>query len=76
MIVLLDMPILAGLSRKSMLFRLLERPVEEMLAPTSIVNFKALEAGANILRVHDVQEAVSCIRLYQYMQEIKMNEAV
>ena len=73
---LLDMPILAGLSRKSMLYRLLERPVEEMLAPTSVVNFKALEAGAHILRVHNVQEAVSCIRLYTYMQEIKMNEAV
>lgn len=73
---LLDMPILVGLSRKSMLYRLLERSVEEMLAPTSIVNFKALEKGAHILRVHDVQEAVSCIRLFRYMQEIKMNEAV
>jgi len=67
---LFDLPILVGLSRKSMLYRLLNSSPGEVLASTAIVNFKALEQGANILRVHDVKEAMHSIRLYTYMQEI------
>lgn len=63
----LGLPILAGLSRKSMLYRLLDtQPAdEETLLATSVVNILALERGASILRVHDVREAVNTIKIYR-----------
>ena len=60
-------PILVGVSRKSMIYRLLGITPEEALAPTQVVHFKALEKGADILRVHDVAEAVRTVRLYSTM---------
>ncbi len=58
------LPILAGLSRKSMIYKLLEGEPEKALNGTTALNMAALMKGANILRVHDVKEAVECIRLY------------
>jgi dihydropteroate synthase len=64
----LNLPILAGLSRKSMIYNLLEISAEEALNGTSIVNTISLFNGANILRVHDVKQAVECIRIYSMIK--------
>lgn len=64
----LNLPILAGLSRKSMIYNLLETSAEEALNGTSIVNTISLLNGANILRVHDVKQAVECIRIYSMIK--------
>jgi dihydropteroate synthase len=60
---ILGKPILAGLSRKSTIWRTLETGPEESLNGTTVLNTVALLKGANLLRVHDVKEAVECIRL-------------
>ena len=64
----LNLPILAGFSRKSMIYNLLETSAEEALNGTSIVNTISLMNGANILRVHDVKQAVECIRIYSMIK--------
>lgn len=60
----LDLPVLAGLSRKSMLYKLLESTPEEALNATTVANTIALSKGANILRVHDVKEAVETVKIF------------
>lgn len=60
-----DLPILVGLSRKSMLYKYLDIEAKDALNATSISNFFALQQGANILRVHDVKEAKECIKMFQ-----------
>ena len=60
-------PILAGLSRKSMIYKTLNRSSKDALNGTSILNTIALQKGANILRVHDVKEAIECITLTQQL---------
>lgn len=60
---ILGVPILAGLSRKSMIWRTLSQVPEEALTGTIALNTTALLKGASILRVHDVKEAVACIKL-------------
>ncbi len=59
------LPLLAGLSRKSMIWRTLASTPEAALNGTTGLNMLALNNGASILRVHDVKEAVECIALYQ-----------
>jgi dihydropteroate synthase len=61
----LGLPVLAGLSRKSMTYKLLDVPAAEALAGTITLNTIALMHGANILRVHDVKEAVQTIKLFK-----------
>lgn len=61
----LNLPLLAGISRKSMIYKTLEITPQESLNGTSILNTIALQKGAKILRVHDVKEAVQCIELVQ-----------
>lgn len=63
-------PLLAGLSRKSMLTRLLGVGKNEALNGTSILNTIALQKGAKILRVHDVKEAMECVRIFDYLSSI------
>lgn len=63
----LPQPLLVGISRKSMVYRLLGQTPEEALNGTSILHAFALERGAKILRVHDVAPAVEAIRLYEAM---------
>ncbi len=58
-------PVLSGVSRKSMIFRLLGTTPDESLNGTSVLNFISLEKGANILRVHDVREAVEVVKIYK-----------
>ncbi|WP_047545490.1 dihydropteroate synthase [Psychroserpens sp. Hel_I_66] len=63
-----DLPILAGLSRKSMIYKTLNFSAEDALNGTTVLNTIALQKGANILRVHDVKEAMECIRLTQKLK--------
>lgn len=63
----LKLPILAGISRKSMIYKTLNITANEALNGTSILNWQALTEGATILRVHDVKEAKEVIKLYQKM---------
>ena len=60
---MLKLPLLVALSRKSMIYRLLETSQEEALTGTIVLNTIALLKGADILRVHDVKEAVECIKI-------------
>ena len=64
---ILGKPILAGLSRKSTIWRTLETSPEGSLNGTTVLNTVALLNGANLLRVHDVKEAVECIRLIGHL---------
>jgi len=59
----LDLPVLVGLSRKSMIYKILNIDAELALNGTTALNMYALNKGANILRVHDVKEAIECITL-------------
>lgn len=61
---LLELPILVGFSRKSMIYKALENNAQEALNGTTVLNTIALSKGAKILRVHDVKEAVECVKLY------------
>jgi len=56
-------PLLVGTSRKSMIYKLLDNSAEQALNGTSITNTIALQKGVNILRVHDVKEAIECIKI-------------
>lgn len=64
-----DLPILVGVSRKSMIYNLLDISPDEALNGTSVINALSLERGANILRVHDVKEAVEVVRIVNKMKE-------
>ncbi|WP_408047652.1 dihydropteroate synthase [Tenacibaculum crassostreae] len=64
----LDVPVLTGVSRKSMLYKLLEISPEEALNATTVANTVALLNGTNILRVHDVKEAVEAVTIVSQLQ--------
>ena len=59
----LDLPLLVGVSRKSMIFRLLDTDPSGSLNGTSVIHTIAVEKGANILRVHDVYEALEVVKI-------------
>ena len=65
-----DLPILIGVSRKSMIYKTLERSSENALNGTTVLNTIALQKGASILRVHDVKEAMECITLTQQLPSL------
>ncbi len=65
----LKAPVLAGLSRKSMLYNLLKIDVDDSLNATTAANMLALTGGASILRVHDVKEAMQTISIYNKLKE-------
>ena len=60
-------PILVGISRKSMIYRLLDITPEEALPQTQVLHLAALERGASVLRVHDVAEAVRTVRIWRML---------
>lgn len=60
----LELPLLIGISRKSMVHKTLGVPPEKALNGTTALNMLALDRGASILRVHDVKEAVECCKLF------------
>jgi dihydropteroate synthase len=61
------LPILAGFSRKGMIYKTLGTSAAEALNGTSVLNTIALQKGAGILRVHDVKEAIECVRLVEML---------
>jgi dihydropteroate synthase len=65
---LFELPLLVGVSRKSMIYKLLETTPEEALNGTTALHTIALLKGTNILRVHDVKEAVESIKIVQKMK--------
>ena len=65
---MLELPILAGLSRKSMIYKTLNSTPKEALNGTTVLNTLALTKGASILRVHDVKEAMETIALFDAFQ--------
>lgn len=64
----LERPILAGLSRKSLIWRTLETDPENSLNGTTVLNTLALIKGADILRIHDVKEAAEAIKLVNFVK--------
>ena len=58
----LKMPILVGVSRKSMIYKLLENTPGEALNGTTAIHTICLQKGVSILRVHDVKEAIECMK--------------
>lgn len=66
----LDLPLLVGISRKSMIFKLLGGDPTTSLNGTTVLNTIALQKGASILRVHDVREAVEACKIYERMQGV------
>jgi dihydropteroate synthase len=63
------LPVLAGPSRKSMIYKYLDINSEEALPATTALNLVALQQGASILRVHDVREAVQAVKLWEMMND-------
>lgn len=63
---MLELPFLAGLSRKSMIYKSLNISADEALTGTAALNMIALQNGASILRVHDVKEAVEIVKLFNF----------
>ena len=66
---ILERPILAGVSRKSMIYKTLGVTPQEALNGTTALNMIALEGGARILRVHDVAPAMECVKLYESLKQ-------
>ncbi|WP_339757145.1 dihydropteroate synthase [uncultured Winogradskyella sp.] len=64
---MLDKPILAGVSRKSMIYKTLKTSSEKALNGTTALHMVALQNGAKMLRVHDVKEAMECVTLYNQL---------
>jgi dihydropteroate synthase len=65
----LELPILAGISRKSMIYKLLDTTSENSLNGTAVLNTIALMKGASILRVHDVKQAIETIKLVSNVKQ-------
>lgn len=72
---MLDVPVLIGISRKSMIYKTLEVSPQEALNGTSILNTIALQKGASILRVHDVKEAVEAVKLVGMLSQSERDTA-
>lgn len=66
---LFELPLLVGVSRKSMIYRLLETTPQEALNGTTAIHAISLLKGANILRVHDVRQAVEAVKIVQQMKK-------
>ena len=64
-LLVMELPLLVGISRKSMIYKLLGLTPNESLNGTSVLNTIVLMKGASILRVHDVKEAVECVRIVE-----------
>jgi len=65
---IIQQPILIGISRKSMIYKILNTNPEHSLNGTTVLNTVALIKGANIIRVHDVKEAAECIKITKMIQ--------
>ncbi|PHQ29580.1 dihydropteroate synthase [Leeuwenhoekiella nanhaiensis] len=72
---MLDVPVLIGVSRKSMIYKTLDVSAAEALNGTTVLNTIALQKGASILRVHDVKPAVEAVRLLQALSQSEKGAA-
>ena len=70
---MLHLPVLVGISRKSMIYRLLGTTPEESLNGTTMLNTISLQKGAGILRVHDVKQAVEVVKMWTAMKALRNN---
>lgn len=66
---MLDRPVLVGVSRKSMIYKLLDSTPDDALNGTTVINTIALTKGAQILRVHDVKACAEAVRIFNMMNE-------
>lgn len=66
---ILEVPLLVGISRKSMINKILKTKPEDALNGTTVLNTLALQNGADILRVHDIKQAKQAIQLYHYYNQ-------
>ena len=64
----LQLPLMVGISRKSMIYNLLDTTPDHALNGTTALNMVALEKGACLLRVHDVSQAVECVRIHDQLK--------
>lgn len=71
---LFELPLLVGVSRKSMIYKLLGNSPQEALNGTTVLNTVALMKGAHILRVHDVREAVEAVRIVEKLRTNIFNQ--
>ncbi|WP_317173796.1 dihydropteroate synthase [Mucilaginibacter rigui] len=67
----LQLPVLAGISRKKMIYGLLGTTADQALNGTTALNTIALMKGANILRVHDVKEAIEAVKIYEALKRVE-----
>ena len=65
----LELPILVGISRKSMIYKPLQSTPQDALNGTTILNALALQKGVQLLRVHDVKEAIECVKIHQLIHK-------
>lgn len=71
---LFELPLLVGVSRKSMIYRLLNTTPQEALNGTTVLHTLALMKGADILRVHDVRQAVEAVRIVEAMKAASVGD--
>ncbi|MDP5060296.1 MAG: dihydropteroate synthase [Maribacter sp.] len=64
---IIEHPLLAGISRKSMIYKTLNITADQALNGTTALHMVCLQKGAKILRVHDVKEAMECVKLYEQL---------
>lgn len=64
---IIEHPLIAGISRKSMIYKTLDVTADQALNGTTALHMACLQKGAKILRVHDVKEAVECTKLYEQL---------
>ena len=65
----LGYPVLAGISRKSMIYKTLDTTPDDALAGTTALHWECLRQGASILRVHDTREAAQIVALYERYEQ-------
>jgi len=70
---ILECPLMVGLSRKSMIYKVIEGTPEDALHGTTALHFFALQQGALILRAHDVKPAIDTIRVWKALENAKTN---
>ena len=71
---LFELPLLVGVSRKSMIYRLLDTTPQEALSGTTVLHTLALMKGADILRVHDVRQAVEAVKIVEAMKAASVGD--
>lgn len=71
---LFELPLLVGVSRKSMIYRLLDTTPQEALNGTTVLHTLALMKGADILRVHDVRQAVEAVKIVEAMKAVSVGD--